>query len=411
MKARSLTIFYFLIQASISIIPFDLKNGIKYLGINDHYEHYEGTLEGPNPVPNGAAYNSYVIIDEKILIVDGIHEYYHNQWIQNLNKALEGRIPDYLLIQHMEPDHSGNIINLINLYPNVKIISSMKSFIMMKNFCGSDFNENRIIIKEGDTINLGKHILHFIEAPMIHWPEVIMTYDEYSKSFFSCDAFGKFGANDIDEPWEDEARRFFYGILGKYEKQVQSLLNKLKNFEIKNIYPGHGPILTEKIDHYISLYDKWSKFIPEQNGVVIVYSSIYGHTKIAIDKLIEKLKSLNVKYVVHNISKSHWTQIISDAFKYNSLVLASITINGDIYAPMRQLIEILALFNYQQRNVGLIENGSWSPNSNQIVKSILSDCKDLKFMKNEVRLDVSLDEKSTSKINDLAEEIANIKFN
>ncbi len=411
MKARSLTIFYFLIQASISIIPFDLKNGIKYLGINDHYEHYEGTLEGPNPVPNGAAYNSYVIIDEKILIVDGIHEYYHNQWIQNLNKALEGRIPDYLLIQHMEPDHSGNIINLINLYPNVKIISSMKSFIMMKNFCGSDFNENRIIIKEGDTINLGKHILHFIEAPMIHWPEVIMTYDEYSKSFFSCDAFGKFGANDIDEPWEDEARRFFYGILGKYEKQVQSLLNKLKNFEIKNIYPGHGPILTEKIDHYISLYDKWSKFIPEQNGVVIVYSSIYGHTKIAIDKLIEKLKSLNVKYVVHNISKSHWTQIISDAFKYNSLVLASITINGDIYAPMRQLIEILALFNYQQRNVGLIENGSWSPNSNQIMKSILSDCKDLKFMKNEVRLDVSLDEKSTSKINDLAEEIANIKFN
>ena len=411
MKARSLTIFYFLIQASISIIPFDLKNGIKYLGINDHYEHYEGTLEGPNPVPNGAAYNSYVIIDEKILIVDGIHEYYHNQWIQNLNKALEGRIPDYLLIQHMEPDHSGNIINLINLYPNVKIISSMKSFIMMKNFCGSDFNENRIIIKEGDTINLGKHILHFIEAPMIHWPEVIMTYDEYSKSFFSSDAFGKFGANDIDEPWEDEARRFFYGILGKYEKQVQSLLNKLKNFEIKNIYPGHGPILTEKIDHYISLYDKWSKFIPEQNGVVIVYSSIYGHTKIAIDKLIEKLKSLNVKYVVHNISKSHWTQIISDAFKYNSLVLASITINGDIYAPMRQLIEILALFNYQQRNVGLIENGSWSPNSNQIMKSILSDCKDLKFMKNEVRLDVSLDEKSTSKINDLAEEIANIKFN
>ena len=405
MKARSLTIFYFLIQASISIIPFDLKNGIKYLGINDHYEHYEGTLEGPNPVPNGAAYNSYVIIDEKILIVDGIHEYYHNQWIQNLNKALEGRIPDYLLIQHMEPDHSGNIINLINLYPNVKIISSMKSFIMMKNFCGSDFNENRIIIKEGDTINLGKHILHFIEAPMIHWPEVIMTYDEYSKSFFSCDAFGKFGANDIDEPWEDEARRFFYGILGKYEKQVQSLLNKLKNFEIKNIYPGHGPILTEKIDHYISLYDKWSKFIPEEKGVVIVYASIYGHTKIAIDKLIEKLKSLNVKYVVHNLSFSHISDIVADAFKYSNLVLGSITYHDDIYPSMRIFINTLVNSNYQNRFVSIIENYSWKSNKGGALMKKLSNCKNLSFYKQVISINSSAKERDIENINQLALEL------
>ena len=408
MKAGSLTIFFLIIQVCISIIPFDLKNGIKYLGINDHYEHYQGTLEGPNPVPNGAAYNSYAIIDEKILIVDGIHEYYHNQWFQNLNAVLKGREPDYLLIQHMEPDHSGNIIKLVSLYPNIKIISSSKSFIMMNNFCGNDFINNRIIVKEGDEINLGKHILHFIEAPMIHWPEVIMTYDKYTKTLFSCDAFGKFGANDVNEPWEDEARRFYYGILGKYEKQVQSLLNKLKNFEIKNIYPGHGPILTENINHYISLYDKWSKFIPEEKGVVIVYASIYGHTKLAIDKLAEKLKSLNVKYIIHNISQSHWTQIISDAFKYNSLILASITINEDIFAPMRQFIEILTLFNYQKRNVGLIESGSWNPNVNKIMKSILSDCKDLKYFKNNVKIDVLLDKKSISQINDLAEEISKI---
>ena len=251
MKAGSLVIFYFVLQTCISTIPFDLKNGVKYLGVNDHYEHYEGTLEGPNPVPNGAAYNSYIIIDEKIMIIDGIHEFYHDQWFKNLKAALGDRKPDYLLIQHMEPDHSGNIIKLFNLFPNIKIISSYKSFIMMKNFFENDFINNRIIIKEGDKINLGKHILHFIEAPMIHWPEVIMTYDEYSRTLFSCDAFGKFGANDINEPWEDEARRFYYGILGKYDKQVQNLLNKIKNFEIKNIYPGHGPILTQNINHYI----------------------------------------------------------------------------------------------------------------------------------------------------------------
>jgi len=406
MKAGSLFIFYFVLKTCISTIPFDLKNGVKYLGVNDHYEHYEGTIEGPNPVPNGAAYNSYIIIDEKIMIIDGIHEFYHDQWIKNLKAALGDRKPDYLLIQHMEPDHSGNIIKLFNLFPNIKIISSYKSFIMMKNFFENDFINNRIIIKEGDKINLGKHILHFIEAPMIHWPEVIMTYDEYSRTLFSCDAFGKFGANDINEPWEDEARRFYYGIVGKYDKQVQNLLNKIKNFEIKNIYPGHGPILTQNINHYISLYDKWSKFIPEEDGVVIVYSSIYGHTKIAIDILAEKLKSLNVKYVIHNLSFSHISDIVADSFKYKNLVLGSITYHDDIYPSMRILINTLVNSNYQNRFVAIIENYSWKLNRGAALIRKLSECHNLKFYKEVISINSSAKEKDIEKINQLALDIS-----
>ena len=365
--------------------------------------------EGQHILKNGIVYNSFLIIDQKILIIDCVEKKYQNEWLTNIQKNIGSKEPEFILIQHAEPDSSGSLLSLIEKYPKIKIISSMKSFVLLKKYYKNDFINNRIIIKEGDKINLGKHILYFIEASMIHWPEVIITYEQYSKTLFSCDAFGKFGANDINEPWEDEARRFYYGILARYDKQVQILLNKLKHFEIKNIYPGHGTILTENIEHYISLYDKWSKFIPEENGVVIVYSSIYGHTKEAIDKLAEKLKSLKIKYIIHNVSQSHWTQIISDAFKYNSLILASVTINGDIFAPMRQLVEILVLFNYQKRYVGFIENGSWNPIANKIMKSILSDCKDLKFLKNNVKIDALLDEKSISQINNLSEEIANIK--
>ena len=292
--------------------------------------------EGQHILKNGIVYNSFLIIDQKILIIDCVEKKYQNEWLTNIQKNIGSKEPEFILIQHAEPDSSGSLLSLIEKYPKIKIISSMKSFLLLKKYYKNDFINNRIIIKEGDKINLGKHILYFIEASMIHWPEVIITYEQYSKTLFSCDAFGKFGANDINEPWEDEARRFYYGILARYDKQVQILLNKLKHFEIKNIYPGHGTILTENIEHYISLYDKWSKFIPEENGVVIVYSSIYGHTKEAIDKLAEKLKSLKIKYITHNVSQSHWTQIISDAFKYNSLIFDSVTINGVIFAPMRQ---------------------------------------------------------------------------
>jgi flavorubredoxin len=401
-------IFSLILNRSLNIIPFDLEEGIKYIGVNDHYEHYIHSIEGPNPVPNDSAYNSYVIIDEKIIIIDGIHEFYQNKWLENLNKALQGRVPDFILIQHMEPDHSGNLDILIKLFPNIKIISTSKSFLMMKNFFNNDYNNSRLIVKEGDEINLGKHKLHFIEAPMVHWPEVVLTYDSYTKSLFSCDAFGKFGANDIDEPWDDEARRFYFGILSKYGKYVQYLLNKLSKFEIKNIYPGHGPILTENISHYFNLYEKWSKYIPEEEGVVIVYSSIYGHTKVAVDILAEKLKALNIKYIIHNILKSHWTKMISDAFKYNTLILATIMIDDDISPPMKDFIEILSTFDFQNRNIALIENGLWNIQANKIMEFLLKDCKNLKFLKNSVTIEGSLNENSKFQLDNLAKEISKI---
>ena len=406
MKLLTLIIYSIIIYQCLNIIPFDIKDGIKYLGVDDHYEHYQAAIEGPNPVPNGVSYNSYVIIDEKILIVDGMHEFYQNKWIKNLEKALEGRKPDFLLIQHMEPDHSGNIQYILNLYPDIKIVSSSISFNMMKNFFDYDLKDKKIIINEGDELNLGKHILHFIKAPMLHWPEVMLTYDSYSKILFSCDAFSKFGANDVDEPWDDEARRFYFGILGIYGKFVDNFLQKLEKYEIKTILPGHGQALTNNIDHYISLYHKWSKYIPEENGVVIIYSTIYGHTKVAIEKLAEKLKSLGVKYSIYDIAKSHWTRMIADSFKYNTMILASVMIDDDISPSMREYLEIIISFSYQNRRVGFIENGSWNPNANKIMKDMLTNCKNLTFLKNSVRIDASLDENSISQINDLANEIA-----
>ena len=395
----------FLKEAINKIIPFDLKNGIKYIGVNDHYEHYQATIEGPNPVPNGAAYNSYVIIDDKICIIDGIHEFYQNKWLENLQKALEGRTPDYLLIQHMEPDHSDNILDALKLYPNIIIVASNVAFKMMENFVNINLSKNSLVVKEGDKLELGKHILTFIEAPMVHWPEVIMTYDSFTQTLFTSDSFSKFGANDIEEPWEDEARRFYFGILGKFASHVQKVVQKISTLNIKNIYPSHGQILTENIPYYISFYDKWSKYIPEEDGVVIVYSTVYGHTKEAIDKLVEKLQSLGIKYIIYNVSTNHWTKIMSDSFKYSSLVLASVMIDDDISPAMKEFIEIIVSFEFQNRKVGFIESGSWSRRGNSIMKSMLKDCKNLSFYKNEVSIDISLDENSISQINNLANEI------
>ena len=362
--------------------------------------------EGQHILKNGIVYNSFLIIDQKILIIDCVEKKYQNEWLTNIQKNIGSKEPEFILIQHAEPDSSGSLLSLIEKYPKIKIISSMKSFLLLKKYYKNDFINNRIIIKEGDKINLGKHILYFIEASMIHWPEVIITYEQYSKTLFSCDAFGKFGTNDINEPWEDEARRFYYGILARYDKQVQILLNKLKHFEIKNIYPGHGPILTENIDHYISLYDKWSKFIPEENGVVIAYSSIYGHTKAAIDKLVEKLKSLNVKYVIHNLSFSHISDVVSDAFKYRNLVLGSITYHNDIYPSMRILINTLVNSNYQNRFVSIIENYSWKSNNGAAILKKLKACKNLTFYKDVISINSSANEKDIENINHLAVQIS-----
>jgi flavorubredoxin len=399
-------IFSLILNRSLNIIPFDLEEGIKYIGVNDHYEHYIHSIEGPNPVPNGSAYNSYVIIDEKIIIIDGIHEFYQNKWLENLNKALQGRVPDFILIQHMEPDHSGNLDILIKLFPNIKIISTSKSFLMMKNFFNNDYNNSRLIVKEGDEINLGKHKLHFIEAPMVHWPEVVLTYDSYTKSLFSCDAFGKFGANDIDEPWDDEARRFYFGILSKYGKYVQYLLNKLSKFEIKNIYPGHGPILTENISHYFNLYEKWSKYIPEEEGVVIVYSSIYGHTKVAVDILAEKLKALNIKYIIHNLSFSDISKVISDAFRYTKLVIASITYHNGIYPFVRRFLNHLISKNYQSRFVAYIENYSWEPNNGAELIKKLKNCKNINLFYPIISINSSVKSKDIEKLNELVEKLS-----
>ena len=407
MKIFALIIYCLILKESINkIIPFDLQNGIKYIGVNDHYEHYHATIEGPNPVPNGAAYNSYVIIDDKILIIDGIHEFYQKIWLENLQRALEGRKPDFLLIQHMEPDHSDNILDVLKLYPDIKIVASSTAFKMMENYLNFDLSKNSLVVKEGDKLELGNHILNFIEAPMVHWPEVIITYDSLTKTLFTSDSFGKFGANDIDEPWEDEARRFYFGILGKFGQHVQFLIQKISKLEIKNIYPSHGQILTENIPYYISFYDKWSKYIPEEKGVVIVYSSVYGHTKEAVDKLSEKLKSLGIKYIIYNVSTNHWTKIMSDTYRYNSLILATVMIDDDISPAMREFIEIILSFNYQNRKVGFMENGSWNRRGNKIMKSMLKDCKNLSFYKNEVSIDISLDENSISQINNLANEIS-----
>ena len=344
------------------------------IGINDKtLKEYEGQF----PLPNGMSFNSYLIIDEKILIINGVEKKYEDEWLKNLQNSLGGREPDYILILHMELDSSESLEALVKKYPKVKIVSSKKSFILMKKYFKEDFSKNSQEVKEGDELTLGKHTLHFIAAPMIHWPDVLLAYDSLTQSLFSCDIFGTFGTNDEEGPWDDEGRRFYYSVIGKYGEQVQSLLQKLTGFQIKNIFPNHGPALSENLDHYLSLYDKWSKYLPEEEGVVIAYSSIHGNTKVAVDKLAEKLKSLGVKFIIHNLSFSHVSNVVSDAFKYTKLVLASVTYHDGIYPFMRVLLNFLVSRNYQSRQVSIIENYSWKPNHGSVLLKKLKNCKNL----------------------------------
>lgn len=344
------------------------------IGINDKtLKEYEGQF----PLPNGMSFNSYLIIDEKILIINGVEKKYEDEWLKNLQNSLGGREPDYILILHMELDSSESLEALVKKYPKVKIVSSKKSFILMKKYFKEDFSKNSQEVKEGDELTLGKHTLHFITAPMIHWPDVLLAYDSLTQSLFSCDIFGTFGTNDVEAPWDDEGRRFYYSVIGKYGEQVQSLLQKLTGFQIKNIFPNHGPALSENLGHYLSLYDKWSKYLPEEEGVVIAYSSIHGNTKVAVDKLAEKLKSLGVKFIIHNLSFSHVSNVVSDAFKYTKLVLASVTYHDGIYPFMRVLLNFLVSRNYQSRQVSIIENYSWKPNHGSVLLKKLKNCKNL----------------------------------
>ena len=380
-----------------------ITNDIKYIGVNDHDVDL---FEGQYVVPNGMAYNSYVIFDEKIAVMDSVDRNFGKQWLANLEAALEGRKPDYLIVQHMEPDHSANIDVFLNTYPEATVVSSAKAFAMMKNFFGTEYADRRIVVGEGDTLCLGKHTLTFVTAPMVHWPEVIVTYDSYDKVLFSADGFGKFGALDAQEDWACEARRYYIGIVGKYGAPVQTLLKKAAGLDISIICPLHGPVLTENLGYYINLYDIWSSYMVESEGVVIAYTSIYGHTKEAVELLAQKLEEKGCpKVVVTDLARDDMAEAVEDAFRYGKLVLATTTYNGDIFPFMHTFIHHLTERSYQNRTIGLIENGSWAPMAARIMKGKFEKSKNITFTDTTVKILSALSDESKAQIEALAEEL------
>ena len=380
-----------------------ITNDIKYIGVDDKKVDL---FEGQYIVPNGISYNSYVIFDEKIAVMDTVDANFTHEWLDNLQSALNGRTPDYLVIQHMEPDHSANIVSFIRTYPEAKIVSSAKAFAMMKNFFGTDFAEKQIVVGEGDTLSLGKHLLNFVAAPMVHWPEVIVTYDSTDKVLFSADGFGKFGALDTQEDWACEARRYYIGIVGKYGAQVQNLLKKAAGLDIKIICPLHGPVLNENLGYYINLYDTWSSYRPEEDGIVIAYTSVYGNTKKAVMLLAEKLKERGCpKVVVNDLARCDMAEAVEDSFRYSKTVLATTTYNAGIFPYMREFINHLTERSFQNRTVAFMENGSWAPLAAKVMKEMLSSSKNITFAENTVRILSALNEESTEKLNALADEL------
>lgn len=380
-----------------------VTNDIKYIGVNDHEIDL---FEGQYIVPNGMAYNSYAIIDEKIAIMDSVDAGFTKEWLDNIKNALEGREPDYLIVQHMEPDHSANIVSFINAYPNAKIVSSLQAFRMMKNFFGTDFKDKQIVVGEGSELSLGKHNLTFVTAPMVHWPEVIVTYDKTDKVLFSADGFGKFGALDIEEDWACEARRYYIGIVGKYGAQVQALLKKAAGLDIEIICPLHGPVLKENLGYYISLYDTWSSYRPEEEGIVIAYTSVYGNTKKAVEKLAKMLEEKGCpKVAVNDLARCDMAEAIEDAFRYSKIVLATTTYNAEIFPFMHQFITGLTERNYQNRTVALIENGTWAPMAAKVMKGMLEKSKNLTFTDTTVKILSSLNEESEAQLIALANEL------
>ena len=380
-----------------------IKEDIIYIGVNDkEIDLFEGQYD----VPNGMAYNSYLIIDEKITILDSVEIKFKDEWLNNIKKVIKERNVDYLIVQHMEPDHSANIVSLIKEYPNVKIVSNEKSFMMMQNYFNNDFKENKIIVNEGDTLSLGKHTLKFMMAPFVHWPEVMVTYDEYSKVLVSADAFGKFGSLDVSDDWDCEARRYYFGIISKYGVQVQSLLKKISSLDIEGIYPLHGPILTKNIEYYINLYDIWSSYKYEEEGVVIAYTSVYGNTLEAVLKLKELLLEKGCKKVIVNdLARCDMHEAIEDAFRYSKLVLATTTYNADIFPFMKTFIEHLLERNYQNRTIAFIENGSWAPLANKIMRDMFSKSKNITYLDTSVSIKSSINERNKEELNKLCEEL------
>ena len=380
-----------------------ITDDIKYIGVNDHEVDL---FEGQYVVPNGMAYNSYVIMDEKIAVMDTVDARFGEEWLANLEKELGGRLPDYLVVQHMEPDHSANILNFANAYPEAKIVSSAKAFGMMKNFFGTDFADKQVVVGEGDTLSLGKHVLTFVTAPMVHWPEVIVTYDSTDKVLFSADGFGKFGALDADEDWACEARRYYIGIVGKYGAQVQALLKKAAGLDIAVICPLHGPVLTENLAYHIGLYDTWSSYRPEEEGVLIAYTSVYGNTKKAVEELAEKLeKGGCAKVVVNDLARCDMAEAVEDAFRYSKLVLATTTYNADIFPFMREFINHLTERNYSNRTVAFVENGTWAPTATKVMKAMLEKSKNITYTESGVKIMSALNDDSRAQLEALAAEL------
>ena len=380
-----------------------ITNDIKYVGVNDHQVDL---FEGQYVVPNGISYNSYVILDEKIAVMDTVDKNFFHSWLDNIQHVLGDRKPDYLVVQHMEPDHAANIANFLKAYPETVVVSSAKAFGMMRNFFGDEYTDRRIIVGEMDTLSLGKHTLTFVTAPMVHWPEVIVTYDSYDKVLFSADGFGKFGALDVEEPWDDESRRYFIGIVGKYGAQVQALLKKAAGLDISMICPLHGPVLKENLGHYINLYDIWSSYRVENDGIVVAYTSVYGNTKTAVELLVQKLKEKGCpKVVVHDLARTDMAQAVADAFRYGKLVLATTTYNADIFPSMKEFINHLTERNFQNRTIALLENGSWAPQAAKVMRKMLENSKNLTFTNTTVRVLSALNDDSRTQIDAMTDEL------
>ena len=381
----------------------NITGDIKYIGVNDYNVDL---FEGQYIVPNGMAYNSYIIMDESIAVMDSVGEGFGQEWLGNIEKAAQGRTPDYLIVQHMEPDHSANIFSFAKAYPEAKIVASAKAFAMMKNFFGTAFEDRQVVVGEGSALSLGRHQLTFVTAPMVHWPEVILTYESTEKVLFSADAFGKFGALDVEEDWACEARRYYIGIVGKYGAQVQSLLKKAAGLDISIICPLHGPVLSENLEYYLNLYNIWSSYQVEEEGVVIAYTSIYGNTKKAVDELAAKLEAKGCKVAVNDLARCDMAKAVEDAFRYSKLVLATTTYNADVFPFMRTFIDHLIERNYSNRTVAFIENGSWAPMATKVMKGMLEKSKNLTYAETEVKITSALNEASAAQLDALAEELS-----
>ena len=381
----------------------EITNDIKYVGVNDRQIDL---FEGQYKVPNGMAYNSYVIMDEKVCVMDTVDQNFTHEWLDNIQNVLGNRKPDYLVVQHMEPDHSANIDNFMKTYSETTIVSSDKAFTMMENYFGKNYEDRRIVVKEGDELSLGKHTLTFITAPMVHWPEVIMTYDKYERALFSADAFGKFGALDVNEDWLDEARRYYIGIVGKYGPQVQAVLKKASALNIAMILPLHGPFLYKNLSYYLNLYNTWSSYDVEKDGVVVCYTSVYGHTKKAVNRLVDELKASNAPEVkVYDLARDDMSAAVADAFAYSKLILATTTYNADIYPFMKEFINHLTERNFQNRKIGLIENGSWAPLAAKTMKEMLSKQKNLTFVEPTVHIKSAMNDTNVEEIKNLVKEM------